>query len=347
MYRNWTELIRPERMEVERETLTPFYGKFEAKPLERGYGLTIGNSLRRVLLSSLLGAAITKIRIGNVYHEFSPIPDAIEDVTAVVLNLKSMRFRCASERPVTVTIDKKGDKVITGKDFICPESVKVLTPDQLIVTLGKEAHFKMECVIEQGRGYRPADENKSPDDAIDVIAIDSLFSPVRKVNYTVTHARVGQRTDYDRLLMEIWTDGSIKPEDALGLAAKIVKEQLAVFVNFDEQVEITQKGEGSASSEQKKRRDVNDLLYKSIDEMELSVRSSNCLHVAGIKYIGHLVEKTENELLKTKNFGRKSLNEIKELVESLGLNFGTKLENFPSLEDLDQMKKERDEGKKA
>lgn len=320
--KNWRSLIKPKGLEIERDTLTDNYGKFVARPLERGYGLTIGNSLRRIMLSSLQGVAVTGVRVDGVLHEFSTIPDVIEDVTDVILNIKELRFKLYVEGPKTVTIDKTGPGVITGADIRVDDTVEVLNPSQHICTLGKEGRLRCELRLEYGKGYVPVEQLKREDLPAGVIAVDAFFSPVRKVNYSVSHARVGQRTDYDKLELEVHTDGSVRPEDAVAYASKILKDQLSIFINFDESLEpeIIE-----PVIEQEK---INDNLYRTVDELELSVRSANCLQNAGIKYIGELVQKTEAEMLKTKNFGRKSLNEIKEILSEMGLGFGLKIESF-------------------
>jgi DNA-directed RNA polymerase subunit alpha len=319
--KNWRDLIKPKALDVDKESLSTQYGKFIAKPLERGYGLTLGNSLRRVLLSSLQGAAITAVKIDGVVHEFTSVPDVKEDVAEIILNLKEVRFRLHTEQS-TVMIDKQGPGVVRASDVIVSDQVQVLNPDQVIATLGKGAHLKAEIQVARGRGYRAAEANKSDDLPVGWIPVDSFFSPIRRVNYTVTQSRVGQRTDFDKLTLEVWTDGSVEPEDAVSLGSKILKDQLSVFLNFEEEPEpVAQaKEEGSAQ--------FNPNLYRSVEELELSVRSANCLQNANIKYIYELVQKTESEMLKTKNFGRKSLNEIKDILSEMGLSLGMKLDGF-------------------
>lgn len=320
--KNWRGLIKPRGLEVERESLTETYGRFYAKPLERGFGVTIGNSLRRILLSSLQGVAVTTVRIDGVMHEFSSLPDVQEDVTDIILNLKEVRFKMYADGPKTIIIDKKGPGAVTAADIQVDDTVEVLNPTQHIATLGKEGRFKAELRLEFGKGYVPAESVRREELAAGVIPLDSFFSPVRKVNYTVSHARVGQRTDYDNLEMEVQTDGSVRPEDAVAYASKILKDQLSIFINFDESLEP----EVTEPVIEKEKNNEN--LYRTVDELELSVRSANCLQNAGIKYIGELVQKTEAEMLKTKNFGRKSLNEIKEILTEMGLGFGVKVEGF-------------------
>ena len=321
-HKNWRNLIKPKGLEIERDSLTDTYGKFVAKPLERGFGVTIGNSLRRILLSSLQGAAITAVRIDGALHEFSALSDVLEDVTDIILNLKEVRFKLYVDGAKTVTIDKTGAGPITAADIQVDDTVEVLNPEQHIATLGKEGRFRAELRVEFGKGFVTAEALKREDLPAGVIPIDAFFSPVRKVNYTVSHARVGQRTDYDKLEMEVWTDGSVRPEDAVAYGSKILKDQLSIFINFDESLEPEIH---EPIIEQEK---INDNLYRTVDELELSVRSANCLQNAGIKYIGELVQKTEAEMLKTKNFGRKSLNEIKEILIEMGLGFGIKVESF-------------------
>lgn len=320
--KNWRSLIKPKGLEIERDSLTDTYGKFSAKPLERGFGITIGNSLRRILLSSLQGVAVTAVRIDGVLHEFSTIPDVIEDVADIILNLKEVRFKLYVEGPKTVVIEKSGPGVVTASDIQVDDTVEVLNPDQHICTLGKEGKFRAELRLEYGKGYVPSESLRKEDLPAGVIPIDAFFSPVRKVNYTVSHARVGQRTDYDKLELEVLTDGSIRPEDAVAYGSKILKDQLSIFINFDESLEPEIQ---EPIIEQEK---INENLYRTVDELELSVRSANCLQNAGIKYIGELVQKSEAEMLKTKNFGRKSLNEIKEILNDMGLGFGLKIDGF-------------------
>jgi DNA-directed RNA polymerase subunit alpha len=321
--KSWKDLIRPKRLEAEKETLTPFYGKFAAEPLERGFGITVGNSLRRILLSSLQGAAITSVKIDGVLHEFSTIPGVKEDATEILLNLKEVRLKLHTEGAKTIRIKADGPKEVKAGDIITGEAVEILNPDHHIATLSRDAKLSMEMLIKTGRGYVPAERNKEENQAIGAMAIDSIFSPIKKVNYTVTNARVGQITDYDKLTLEVWTDGSIAPEEAVAHAAKILKEQLAIFITFEEEEEA----EGTKEPEDNP--ELNENLFRSVDELELSVRSANCLKHANIKYIGDLVQKTEAEILATKNFGRKSLNEIKEILTDMGLSLGMKIDNWP------------------
>lgn len=326
VYANWRALIKPRRVERDSRS-SRTYGKFVIRPLERGFGTTIGNSLRRILLSSLQGAAVTSVRIEGVAHEFSFIPGIVEDVTDIVLNIKGLLLKVHSTDVVHGTISRRGEPgttvVVTARDIRFDADVEILNPDHPIATLTEEGRFDAELVVQMGKGYVPASQNKSPDQPIGTIPVDAIFSPIKRVRYTVTNARVGQRTDYDKLTMEIWTDGSVVPEDALAYSAKILKEQLQIFINFAEEEEP--EVEEAEAEEQ----EFNEALFKRVDELELSVRSQNCLQNAGIEYIWQLVEKTEAEMLKTKNFGRKSLNEIKEILGELNLSLGMKLHNFP------------------
>ena len=321
--KNWRDLIKPRGLQVDQESLTNTYGKFVAEPLERGFGITLGNSLRRVLLSSLQGAAITSVRIEGVEHEFMAIPEVAEDVTDIILNLKEVLLQIHTNEVKTLRIEADGPREIKAGDIIADAQVEILNPGHHVLTISEGGRVRMELTARRGRGYVPAEKNKVPGSPIGTIPIDALFSPIRKVNYQVTNARVGQQTDYDRLSLEVWTDGSVAPADAVAYAAKIVKEQLSIFINFDEAEEPAE--EAKPIEEQK----LNENLFRSVDELELSVRSANCLQNANIKTIGDLVQKTEAEMLKTKNFGRKSLKEIKEILAEMGLSLGMKLENWP------------------
>jgi DNA-directed RNA polymerase subunit alpha len=312
-------------LEVEKETLTAFYGKFVAEPFERGFGITIGNSIRRVLLSSLQGAAITSVKIDGVLHEFSTVAGVKEDVTEIILNLKEVRLKLHTEGPKVIRIKTEGPKVLKAGDFQTGDAVEILNPEHYIATLSRDSKLSMEMAVKMGRGYVPAERNKEENQPIGTIPIDSIFSPIKKVNYTITNARVGQITDYDKLIFEIWTDGSLGPEEAVAYAAKILKNQLSIFITFEEEEEE----EAIALGEGEEAEKLNENLFRSVDELELSVRSANCLKHANIKLIGDLVQKTEAEILATKNFGRKSLNEIKEILSEMGLGLGMKLENWP------------------
>ncbi len=315
----------PMRVEVDKETATPTYGKFTAEPFERGFGTTIGNSVRRVLLSSLTGAAVTTVRIEGVLHEFSTIPGVTEDVTAIILNVKSLRLKLHTDKPKTIRLRKKGPGEAKGSDIIHDADVAVLNPDLHIATLDKEATLDMEMTIKPGRGYVPAERNKEEGLPIGVIAVDSIYSPVKRVNFQVENARVGRVTDYDKLLLEIWTDGSITPQDALSTSAGILRDHLNIFIHPEEL--------GEAKPQVRKdeeRREINKNLFRSVNELELSVRAANCLKNANIKTIADLVQRTEMEMLKTKNFGKKSLNEIKEILAEMGLGLGMKIDALPS-----------------
>jgi DNA-directed RNA polymerase subunit alpha len=323
MTKNWRDLIKPRGLHVDQDHLTDTYGKFVAEPLERGFGITLGNGLRRVLLSSLQGAAITSIRVEGVEHEFTTISGVAEDVTDLILNLKEVLLRLHTQEEKTIRIEVEGPKEVKAGDIIVDQDVEVLNPGHHLFTISEGSRVRIEMTCRRGRGYVPAERNKIPGAPIGVIPIDSLFSPIKKVNYQVTNARVGQVTDYDRLALEVWTNGSVSPADAVAYAAKIVKEQLAIFINFDETEEPM------AIEAPKSEEKLNENLFRSVDELELSVRSANCLQNANIKTIGDLVQKTEAEMLKTKNFGRKSLKEIKEILAEMGLSLGMKLDNWP------------------
>jgi len=338
MYKNWRDLIRPKQLQVEKESLSDTYGKFFAEPFERGFGTTLGNSLRRILLSSLQGAAITSVRIKNVLHEFSAIQGVTEDVTDIILNLKGVRLKLHSTQQTTIRLVHNGEGVVKAGDFVVGHNVQVMNPEHHIATCGKDANLDMELTVKMGKGYVPADRNRDEKAPVGTIPIDAIYSPIKKVNFTVSNARVGQMTDYDKLTLEIWTDGSAKPEDALAYAAKIMKEQLTIFINFDEELE-PQEFEESLEEGDK----INENLYRTVEELELSVRSANCLKNAGIKYIGELVSKTEAEMLKTQNFGRKSLNELKDILSDMGLTFGMKVDSFPEPEMLRRLRGEQKE----
>ena len=334
--KNWRDFIRPRRLEVEEETLTENYGRFACEPLERGFGTTLGNALRRVLLSSLQGSAITNIRINGVLHEFSTIPGVLEDVSEIVLNLKEVRLRMHAEGPKTLIVHRKGEGVVTAGDLVSDDqTIEVMNPAHHICTLGPEADFELGATVGRGKGYVLAEVNKAEDMPIGTVPIDSIFSPIKKINYTVTPARVGRETNYDRLNLEVWTDGAVHPADAVAFAAKILKEQLTIFINFDEPTETLE----AVSDEPEP---LNPNLFKSVDELELSVRSANCLQNANIRFIGELVQRTEAEMLKTKNFGRKSLNEIKDTLGSLGLSLGITIDNLPPRQELEKMREQRE-----
>jgi DNA-directed RNA polymerase subunit alpha len=332
---NWQEMITPEKVQLTRK---PTYGKFVCEPLERGFGITIGNSLRRIILSSLYGAAIVSVKFDTVMHEFSIIPSVLEDVSEIILNLKEVRLRLSPETdpriPRTIRVDKEGEGEVTAGDILSDDgTVEVLNPNQHIATLSEDGRLQMEMTVKVGKGYTLAEANKDEEAPLGTIPIDAVFSPIRRVSYVVGNARVGQKTDYDKLTMEVWTDGSVLPEDAVAYAAKIFKEQMTIFINFDEDLEP----EPEKKSEEDKKPQFNENLYRSVEELELSVRSANCLKNADIIKIYQLVSKTESEMLKTKNFGRKSLNEIKEVLAEMGLSLGMKLEGFvPPEEDTEE-----------
>lgn len=331
MYMNWQQMIRPEKIQASSQ---PSYGKFVCEPLERGFGITLGNSLRRIILSSLYGTAITSVKFDTVMHEFSVIPGVLEDVSEIILNLKEVRLKVADQDPKTVRIDCSGEGLITAGDITSADGkCEVLNPKQYIATLSNKGELKMSMTVKVGKGYSLAENNKDEDDPAGTISIDAVFSPIKRVNYNVGNARVGQRTDYDRLSLEVWTDGSILPEDAVAYGAKILKEQMTIFINFDEKLEP----EPDKKSDGERKPKFNENLYRSVEELELSVRSANCLKNADINKLWQLVSKTEAEMLKTKNFGRKSLNEIKEVLTEMDLSLGMKLEGFmPPEEDTEE-----------
>jgi len=312
---------KPKRLVANTETLTDRYGMFTAQPFERGFGSTIGTGLRRVLLSSIEGAAITAVRIEGVAHEFSPIPGVVEDATDIILNLKQIPFKMMSEgmRTVRIKVDSAGE-VLSGQ-IETDSEIEVLDRNMHVATIGEGGKLSIEMRIKSGRGYVGADRNNDEDLPIGYIPIDSVHSPVRKVNYSVESARLGQMTDYDKLTIEVWTNGAISPADAIGQASKLLKDHMAIFINFEELPETTEEPAERAMSQ------MNEVLSRSVEELELSVRSYNCLKNANIQTIGDLVQKTEAEMLRTKNFGRKSLNEIKEILSSLGLGFGMKFDS--------------------
>ncbi|PIE57937.1 MAG: DNA-directed RNA polymerase subunit alpha [Desulfobulbus propionicus] len=323
-YKNWHNLITPERLEVNDETHTEQYGKFVCQPFERGFATTIGNSLRRILLSSIRGAAITSVKIENALHEFTSINGVHEDVADIILNLKQVRLRLNGSEGHTVSIEKSGPGEVTAADINGGVHVDIMNPEQHICTITADIEFRAELEVQWGKGYVSAEMNKKEEQSIGVIPIDAIFSPIVRVQYVVSQARVGQKTDYDRLTLEVETDGSVTPQDAIAYAAKILKEQMTIFINFNE--------------EQAKAPDKNDaddeganyppFLDKNVEDLELSVRSANCLKNAQIQYIGQLVQRTDAEMLKTKNFGRKSLHEIKALLSEHDLTLGMKIEGW-------------------
>ncbi|HEX6852936.1 MAG TPA: DNA-directed RNA polymerase subunit alpha, partial [Candidatus Polarisedimenticolaceae bacterium] len=311
---------KPKRLEVERETLTPTFGRFSAQPFERGFGTTIGNALRRILLSSIEGAAITAVKIDGVLHEVSAVPGVVEDTTDIILNLKQLAFRMHGDALETLTVQAEGPRVVRAGDIQAGPGVEILNPDAPIATLSEEGRIAMEMRLKRGRGYVSADRNFDDDLGIGYIPVDSVHSPVRKLNYVVEDARVGQRTEYDKLSLEVWTNGAVTPQDAIALGAKLLKDHMAIFINFeeasDELIDV-----GGDDNER-----LYEQLSRSVDELELSVRSYNCLKNANIKTIGDLVTKTEAEMLKTKNFGRKSLNEIKDILAEMNLALGMNID---------------------
>ena len=314
----------PEKVYFDPES-TDTYGKLYAEAFERGFGTTIGNALRRILLSSIEGAAVTSIKIPGVLHEFSTVPGVKEDAIDIILNVKQIRFKLHTDAPKVATIKVKGQMEIKGKDIVTGANLEILNPDLHIATVERDINFKMELTVQKGRGYVSADKNKKEDQAIDVIAIDSIFTPIKKVNFWVEGARVGQATDYDRLIMEIWTDGSITPPQAITQAANILNGHISLFSLVQEEESLS--ADETVEAERNENSvDLNENLFKSVDELELSVRASNCLKNADIRTIADLVQKTENEMLRGKNFGRKSLNEIKEILVLMGLHFNMKID---------------------
>jgi len=313
---HWKGFQKPKRLDFDKETLTDRYGRFFAQPFERGFGTTVGNALRRVLLSSIEGAAITAVKIESVLHEFSPIPGALEDATDIILSLKRVPFKLHSAGPKTIFLKASGPGEVRAKDIEVDAEVEVLEPGQYIATLADGAKLTIEMRLKNGRGYVSADKNFDEDLSIGYIPLDSVHSPIKKVNYLVEAARVGQATDYDKLSLDVWSNGSVSPQEAVGLAAKLLRDHLTIFVNFEEESQVD---EVMVDRERDLR---NENLNRSVDELELSVRSYNCLKNANIRTIGELVQKTEAEMLKTKNFGRKSLNEIKEILGTMGLSLG-------------------------
>jgi DNA-directed RNA polymerase subunit alpha len=321
MHRNWKNLIKPKHIEALKVEAN--YGRFVARPLEKGYGVTLGNSLRRVLLSSINGASVFAVRIGGVSHEFSSIAGITEDVSDIILNIKQINLRYLGEDTATIRIKASGQKILRAGDIITSSDVEILNPEQIICTMNGEAAIDVEMLVRHGRGYVTAESNRGSELPEGFITVDSIFAPIRRVSYQVANARVGQDTDYDKLTLEVWTNGAVRPDDAVAYAAKILKDQLTTFINFDETEEEV---ETEVRIEEKPK--LNEHLFKTVDALELSVRAANCLENANIKYIGELVTKTESDMLKTKNFGRKSLNEIKDILVEMGLSLGMKIEGF-------------------
>lgn len=316
----WKGFQKPKRLSIGSDDQEQHYGQFTAQPFERGFGTTIGNALRRVLLSSIEGAAVTAVRIDGILHEFSPIPGVVEDATDIILNLKQVSFRLSGEGPKRLTLESESPGVVTSADIQTDGDVEILDKTVYLATVSEGGRLQMEMRLKHGRGYVSADRNFDDDLSIGYIPIDSVHSPVRKVNYTVEPSRLGQMTDYDKLSLDVWTNGCIAPQDAVGLAAKLIRDHMSIFINFEEQAEDEEEPANQVVEV------VNENLAKSVDELELSVRSYNCLKNAEIKTIGELVQKTESEMLKTKNFGRKSLNEIKEILDGMGLGLGMELD---------------------
>lgn len=326
-YVNWREMIKPEKLDV---TTTSTYGKFVCEPLERGYGITIGNSLRRIILSSIYGAAIVSVKFDDALHEYSVISDIREDVSEIILNLKELKLKVDDPEEKILTLNITGEAEVTGADIVSPDGrVKILNPSQHIATVNKNGKLNIVMVVKTGKGYALSSANKDDDAPIGTIPIDSAFSPIKRVKYVVGTSRIGQKTDYDKLTLEVWTDGSVTPDDAVAYGAKILKEQMNPFINFDEELEPDESEYKTDDGE----KGFNENIYRSVDELELSVRSSNCLKNARIHTIYQLVQKTDSEMLKTKNFGRKSLNEIKEVLNSMNLSLGMDLEGIEPPED--------------
>jgi len=315
----WKGFQRPNRLEVEEEKGN--YGRFTAQPLERGWGTTVGNALRRVLLSSIEGAAVTGVKIEGVEHEFTAVPGVVEDVTDIILNLKGLAIRLHEDGPRALTLDVKTKGAVTADAFEDDAQLEILNPDAPVATLADGGRLRLEATVSKGRGYVPADRNFDPEAPIGTIPLDSAHSPVRRVNYHVEAARVGQATDYDKLVIEVWTNGTISPRDAVGVAAVLIRDHLAIFVNVETDEAAVAAGAEMPQSE------LDALLDTNVEELELSVRSANCLKNAGIRTLRELVQKTEKDMLETKNFGRKSLNEIKDILRDKGLVFGMKLES--------------------
>jgi DNA-directed RNA polymerase subunit alpha len=329
-------IVKPKRLEFEKGVKNENYGKFSVGPFERGYGVTTGNSLRRMLLSSIEGAAIVAVQIEGVFHEFSSIPGVLEDVTEIILNLKQVNLTLSEdvdEKRIYLKKDVQGK--LTAKDIVADSQVTILNPDHLIATLDKNSSLNIEMIVRKGRGYVPAEKQELEGESVQMIAVDSVFSPIEKVSYNIESTRVGQSTDYDLLVMEIWTNGGITPEDAVAHSAKIAKDHMQVFINFDEEPEP----EKPVANQEKQKMWIN--LAKSVEELELSVRSYNCLKNANIETIAELVQKTDSEMLRTRNFGRKSLNEIKEILDGMELHLGVKLDE-EDLKHITQVKKKKE-----
>ncbi|MGL1930287.1 MAG: DNA-directed RNA polymerase subunit alpha [Desulfotalea sp.] len=330
IYRNWHELIRPEKVVIDQNKHSETYGKFICQPLERGFATTIGNSLRRILLSSIQGAAITTVKIEGALHELTSMKDVKEDVAEIILNLKQVRLKLNCEESQKITIDKQGPGPVVAGDITPSAFVEVMNEDLVICNLTSDVNFRAEMTVEWGKGYQPAEKQEKEDLSVGQIPIDAIFTPVKKIQYVVSSARVGQQTDYDKLTYEIETDGSVRPEDALAYSAKILKEQLDIFINFDESLVEPEKQVVETEEKQ-----INPHLNKPVEDLELSVRSANCLKNAELNFIGDLIQKTDQEMLKTKNFGRKSLNEIKALLSEMDLSLGMKVEGWTAPENTE------------
>jgi len=333
----WKSLHMPKGVEGDESTLTDSYGKFEIQPLERGFGITIGNALRRVLPSSVQGAAFDSVKIEGINHEFSTIPGVVEDVPEIILNLKEIDIKLNADEPVEIKVDMKGPKKIIAADFQVDSRFEIMNPDHYVAELDSEGRFAAALTINDGRGYMPADEKERGARSVDTILIDSVYTPIRKVNYNVGNARIGHRTDYDKLTIEIWTNRTIHPRDALAYAAKVLNDHLKLFINFEEEFV---EAEEENLNEEKIR--IARLLDMPVDEMELSVRSSNCLKAAGIKRIRDLVTRTQPEMLKYRNFGRKSLSELNEVLQNMGLSFGLNVAEYDA--ELEKLQKNRKAG---
>lgn len=333
--KNWTEMIKPSKLNIEAGAEPSRLATVVAEPLERGFGITLGNALRRVLLSSLQGAAVTSIQIDGILHEFSSVPGVREDVTEIILNIKELAIRLDSEGPVRLVLKATGPGEVTAGQIQCPAGVEILNPSLVLCTLDKDAALSMEMKVDSGKGYVPAAQNRPEDAPIGLIPIDALYSPVRKVSYRIENSRVGQVTDYDKLSLDLETDGTVSPEDAVALAARILQDQLQLFINFEEPTHV-------AHADAAEEPAFNRNLLRKVEEMELSVRSANCLKNDNIIYIGDLVRKTEAEMLRTPNFGRKSLNEIKEVIAQMGLHLGMEIPDWPP-ENIEELAKKLEE----
>jgi len=327
-------IVKPKRLEFDKKNKSEYYGKLSAGPFERGYGVTIGNSLRRMLLSSIEGAAIVAVKFEGIFHEFSSIPGVVEDVTEIILNLKQVNLKLTGEadsKRVYIKASKAG--TVCAKDITADPDIEVLNPDLPILTIDQSGEVEIEMIVRKGRGYVPADRHNIENESVQMIPVDSSFSPIEKITYQIENTRVGQSTDYDSLVMELWTNGGITPEDAVAHAAKIVKDHMQIFINFDEEPEPVQ-----PQVDEKKQKVLTNMA-KCVEELELSVRSYNCLKNANIQTIAELVQKTDGEMLKTRNFGRKSLNEIKEILEDMGLHLGMKVDEDDLKQILQAQKK--------